>query len=169
MANEDLAEWGGDGWVEAETIRATIDAYSKGQIELPTVTGDTNVKYVREASQNFVTPSSSRRSLDDFERPYTKSTIAEFLHWARTNSHGRLQPDPKCEVAFAAIDTQATKITLRVSVVRLPSRRRRRPEAAGAQAAGGRHFPLLPASRRPSGRRLSSPPFPRQSIREKIS
>ena len=67
MARENMEEWGTSAWVELETIRATIDAYGKGLIELPKVPKTTRLN--------------DRLGSDD--HPYTRSTVAEFLGWTK--------------------------------------------------------------------------------------
>lgn len=87
MANENMAEWGSDGWVEVETIRATIDAADRGLIKLPEV-GDRGPR--QKTAQNSV--------------QFCRATIARFLGWTRRAQGARIQPDFKCEVAFDAIE-----------------------------------------------------------------
>lgn len=91
MARENLEEWGTSAYIEAETLEATIEAYGKGEIELPEVPAKTNVQHIRYA------PASKR------EHPYTKATVAEFLGWTRKHKDA-IGPNQMCEVAFAMLD-----------------------------------------------------------------
>jgi hypothetical protein len=90
MANENMAEWGASGSVEVETIRATIEAASRGRITLPEV--DSHA------------PKPRRLSNDSLTVRYTMASIATFLGWTDRTSHGTLQPNFRCKVAFAAVD-----------------------------------------------------------------
>jgi ParB-like chromosome segregation protein Spo0J len=90
MARENMEEWGTSAWVEIETIRATIDAFGKGEIELPLVSKNTPDK--REVGQNT-------------GLVYTMASVAYFLGWTRKHSGGTLRPNYACETAFRAIDT----------------------------------------------------------------
>lgn len=92
MANENAREWGSDGWVTVETIRATLDAYGKGLIELPAVPKDTRKDLIRYVSQN------------SDSRSYTKGIVAQFLGWTRSQRGETVRPNNDCDVAFAAID-----------------------------------------------------------------
>ena len=91
MANENMEEWGTSAWVELETLRAVIEAYGRGEIELPKVPRDTPKQHVR------------RLPHATGERSYTISTVAAFLGWTRRHKSD-LQPNYACETAFKAID-----------------------------------------------------------------
>jgi hypothetical protein len=97
MANENMEEWGALGWVELETIRATIEAFAKGLIKLPEVPKNSpNVREVSEGSRLL---------------KYTKATVAEFLGWTSKNNGGKtLRPNNACEVSFMAIDAIDEKL-----------------------------------------------------------
>ena len=88
MASENMEEWGALGWVELETIRATIEAADKGLITLPDV-GERGPR--RKTSQNAVT--------------FSRGAVAQFLGWTRkANGDRNPQPNFACEVAFKALD-----------------------------------------------------------------
>lgn len=91
MARENMEEWGTSAWVELETIRATIEAYGEGKIELPAVPSKTPKTQVRHVH------------LGSDAHPYTKTNIAEFLGWTKKNRDGDT-PNFACETAFRAID-----------------------------------------------------------------
>jgi hypothetical protein len=91
MAMENLHEWSWTGWIEVETVRATIEAYGRDLINLPPVPATTrqdNIRYVAGSIQ---------------PHPYTIPMIAEFLGWT-DKKDDRVQPDDACRVAFMAID-----------------------------------------------------------------
>lgn len=93
MARENMEEWGTSAWVELETIRSVIEAYGKGEIELPAVADRTPEKHVRHVA------------MGELQHPYTKATVAEFLGWTNSRSNSdTLQPNHACETAFRAID-----------------------------------------------------------------
>jgi hypothetical protein len=94
------AEWGSSPWVELETVRATIEAYSKGEIKLPPERPGTRDSY-RKKTDDDQTSSDVCQATDT--RHYTKTQIAEFLGWTRKSDRGNIPPDYKWEVAFAAI------------------------------------------------------------------
>jgi ParB-like chromosome segregation protein Spo0J len=91
MANENLAEYGATGWAELESVLAVIEAYGKGEVNLPPVPEKTNHKLIRYADHTSGL------------HPYTRLTVAKFLNWVRKKG-GAEQLDYKCEVAFDAID-----------------------------------------------------------------
>jgi ParB-like chromosome segregation protein Spo0J len=76
MARENLAEWGSNVAVEHETVRAVVQAYAEGRIELPA--SDESAKRLRYAP-SFVAglkPDQGR-----VLKPYTIQTVADFLGW----------------------------------------------------------------------------------------
>ncbi len=89
MAKENMEEWGTSAWVELETVRSVIQAYSKGEIVLPKV--PKNAPERREVGQGS-------------GLVYTRATVAEFLGWTRKHENNGLRPDFKCEGAFKALD-----------------------------------------------------------------
>lgn len=91
MARENMEEWGTSAWVELETIRSVIDAYGRGEIELPKVPKNTDTKVIRQAGQATV------------PLPYTQATVAEFLGWTRKSGKDT-RPNYACEQAFRALD-----------------------------------------------------------------
>jgi flagellar biosynthesis GTPase FlhF len=88
MAKENMEEWGTSAWVELETVRAVIDAFGKGEIELPAVPTKTPEKHVRLASD---------------EHRYTRDSVATFLGWTKKDNNG-VRPNAACESAFDALD-----------------------------------------------------------------
>lgn len=91
MARENSQEYGSSAWVEMETLRAVIDAYGKGEIELPAVPEKTNKSQIRYAGQSPV------------PHEYTTFAVAEFIGWVRKKDDGH-RPNHACEVAFKAMD-----------------------------------------------------------------
>jgi hypothetical protein len=97
MAMENLAEWRWTGYIEVETVRAAIDAYEAGLIELPPVPEKTRKGLIRPHRDD-------PESIPD--HPYTMKTVAEFLGWTNRNKAG-FEPNDACVVAFMAIDALA--------------------------------------------------------------
>jgi hypothetical protein len=98
MANENLAEWGSNGWTEVETVRAVIDAHARGLISLPPAPAKTKTAALRYVPR------------DSLDHPYTKASVATFLGWTDKGSHGTLQPNDRCNVAIDAIDAIDEKL-----------------------------------------------------------
>ena len=71
MAHENMKEWGASADVETETIRAIVQGYADGRIELPELPN--NVNKVRYA------PSEGSPTSENL--PYTAETLAAFLGW----------------------------------------------------------------------------------------
>lgn len=82
MARENMEEWGTSAAVEHETIRATVEAYSKDKITLPPVNPNTPKSQIKYAP-SFVPGEPLPRGGEG--HPYTAQTLAEFIGW--------LQPD----------------------------------------------------------------------------
>ena len=73
-ASENMEEWGSSAWVELETIRSTIEAFARGEIDLPEVPKNTPKNLVREVR------------LGSDLVPYTKAMIADCLKWTKKNN-----------------------------------------------------------------------------------
>jgi hypothetical protein len=76
MARENMEEWGTSAAVEHETVRAVVEAYSEGRIELP-APGRTTHAQLRYAPSFAAGDALVARR----EHPYTGQTLAEFLGW----------------------------------------------------------------------------------------
>lgn len=97
MARENMEEWGHAAWVELETVRATVEAYAEGRIELDDPRGPGVKKsYLRWA------PSFTKGELRDSSHaaPYTATTIADFLGWLEPSG----QPQTKIKYALGALE-----------------------------------------------------------------
>src|SRR5262252_1711227 len=79
MARENMEEWGTSAMVEQETVRAVVEAYADGLIELPKLARSAHAAGLRYAP-SFVP---ERRSTDNGDRPYTVIQIAQFLGWLK--------------------------------------------------------------------------------------
>jgi hypothetical protein len=94
IAHENMEEWGAHGWVEMETVRATLDAAAKGLITLPEVPKKTKACYIKELHLS--------------QAPgvllYTRSTVAEFIGWTRKNNEDGHRPTRGCDIAFRALE-----------------------------------------------------------------
>ena len=85
MARENMEEWGTSAWVEHETVRAVVEAYAQGLIDLPHPSPSTPKRSIRHAP-SFT---SGGVPLPAGERPYTADILASFLGW--TQSNGKAQ------------------------------------------------------------------------------
>jgi hypothetical protein len=90
MARENMQEWGTSAGIELETIRAVIDAFGKGEIDLLPVPKKTPADAIRHVGGNS-------------SKTYTKTTVARFLGWVDKRGNGD-RPNEACDVAFAALD-----------------------------------------------------------------
>lgn len=93
MGRENLEEWGSSAWIELETVRSAIEAYGRGEIELPPVPKKTREDRIRHVSKPPLK-----------HHPYTKATVAKFLGWTNRTTGGTVQPNFACEIAFRALD-----------------------------------------------------------------
>lgn len=75
MARENMQEWGSSVSVEHETIRAVVEAYAQGQINLTKPSSKSNSSHLRNA------PSFIPCSPSEGEHAYSAQTVAEFLGW----------------------------------------------------------------------------------------
>lgn len=82
MARENMEEWGTSFSIVLDTIRVTVEAFATGKVEFKSVSDDTGKKHIRGAP-SFLTG----RSGGPPERPYTASTIGDFLGWLDTDGH----------------------------------------------------------------------------------
>ena len=88
-----IGEWGTSAVVEHETIRATVEAYAAGKIQLETPGKKTpHMRYAPSFIDGDVLPHAG-------EHPYTASTIAKFLGWTKSNG----DPQNKVHVALTAL------------------------------------------------------------------
>jgi len=77
MARENSEEWGADESVHHETVRATIEAYATGKIDLPTSRAAESGGRLRYAP-SFVVGDRSRET----DRPYSAASLGNFLGWS---------------------------------------------------------------------------------------
>lgn len=94
MARENMQEWGSSVTVEHETVRATVEAYANGQINLnkpPAATPGTSLRYA---------PSFIPRHASDQRHPYTAWSVAEFLGWLTPGG----QPTERVRDALDALE-----------------------------------------------------------------
>lgn len=91
MARENSEEWGADSSIDQETVRAVVEAYAAGRIELPAVPDTTPSNRIRYA------PHFGPGVVDaHLQHPYTAHTIGAFLGrgWQTSNcnkAHQTLQ------------------------------------------------------------------------------
>jgi hypothetical protein len=74
MANENMEEWGASAIIEQETVRAIVQAYAEGKIELVKPSNKAN-KDVRYAPSFLVVSHQTTKK----DKPYTAETVARFL------------------------------------------------------------------------------------------
>jgi ParB-like nuclease domain len=87
MADENREEFKGDHLVQTETVAATIEAYVRGEIELPPISPYTNKAQVYAPCAG---------------RAYSLGTVAKFLGWIQSDGHGGVRATDACQVAFNA-------------------------------------------------------------------
>ena len=74
MANENMSEWGTSAIVEQETVRAVVEAFAAGEIELPALgTGKGSSTNLRHAPH--FSPGGTG------QKPYNALIVARFLGW----------------------------------------------------------------------------------------
>jgi len=97
MARENMEEWETNAGVIQETIRAVVEAFGEGLIDLPTVdmTKDVNKAVIRYAP-SFVPGEPGRAARP---RPYTVQTVADFIGWIQPNG----RPQEKVHAAVNAL------------------------------------------------------------------
>jgi hypothetical protein len=151
MDVENMQEWGASGWVEMETIRASVEAYGRG----------------------LIASGGARRGIrgTDPQSPgdhrYTRLTVAEFLGWTREHN----QP-VVAGPASGAVPEPGPGPAAVGAVVRNPGRggggwrTRRRPRAPMSRPAGwggrrrrGREAPERPPSVPPGVVHVPGPHF----------
>ncbi len=96
MARENLEEWGTSASVEQETIRAVVEAYAKGQVQLPKVGSETS-----RASIRYAPSFAAGEDVDPGRRqhPYTADTLARFIGWIEPSG----RPQGKVLSALTAV------------------------------------------------------------------
>lgn len=77
MANENMDEWGSQADVEQETIRAIIEGFAEGLIDLPGIAKTRNQTELRYAPHFRLGPTKGA----DRSHPYTTAMLCEFLGW----------------------------------------------------------------------------------------
>jgi hypothetical protein len=76
MARENMEEWGTSAAVEQETVRAVVEAYAAGKIDLELP--DPKARGLRYAP-SFCALSADRSA----DKPYSPQTVAKFLGWLK--------------------------------------------------------------------------------------
>ena len=82
MARENMEEWGSSAVIEHETIKAVVQAYADGKIELPAVEPKARDNQIRYA------PSFKMGCAPDagVHRKYTAESVGKYLGWMRKDS-----------------------------------------------------------------------------------
>lgn len=94
MARENMEEWGTSAPVEHETVRAVVEAYAEGRIELSRPGPKTGEQHIRYAPA-FEPGAGLARG----DYPYTAQTLADFLGWVKPSG----DPQQKVYNALAAL------------------------------------------------------------------
>ncbi len=99
MADENANEYGTSAEVEQETIRAVVEAYADGKIELPKPQQmDGGLSSIRNAP-SFLRASKRFNNLKSLPKPYNATSIAKFLGWMCGK-----QVSPRVRNALAALE-----------------------------------------------------------------
>lgn len=102
MAHENMDEWRHGVATVHEAVRATVLGYADGRVELPPVSEKTPRKDLRYAP-SFVAGDEPQGDVGGQSaniRPYTASTMAEFLGWVMPNG----RPQDRVKDALAALE-----------------------------------------------------------------
>jgi hypothetical protein len=101
MSNENLSEYGGNGWVEVETIRTILEAAEKGVITIPVVRERGRGRPKKDGPE----PGSSahKENVPD-SGTFSRERVAMFLGWTRKHREDCLQPNTRLEIAFDAVE-----------------------------------------------------------------
>lgn len=92
MANENMEEWHHNAAIEHETIRAVVEAFAEGKIELKTMAALGPSK--ARIAPLYATIPVAGRDRQDTRKWYSTKTVSEFLDWERT----------KVELSLAALE-----------------------------------------------------------------
>ena len=81
MAHENMEEWGHSAIIEQETVRAIVEGYAEGKIQLPMTKHKDGRGSITLRYAPFFAPPRGEAKTD---KPYTAATLAEFLGWNHT-------------------------------------------------------------------------------------
>ncbi len=98
MARENMEEWGTVATIEHETVRAVIDAYADGKIELPAIGAKTRGSAICDAPSVVADDRPGKA-----HHAYTRLSVALFLGWTK-KAGDRLKPNYACTQSFAALE-----------------------------------------------------------------
>jgi hypothetical protein len=124
MADENMAEFGTNAGVERETIRAVVQAYADGKIQLERPGDKVPLKSVRSAP-SFRPGGHVVKDLNDIAKPYTAWSVARFLGWMSGD-----QPSPRVRNALDVLEAEEARLVTKQNLEGLTS------DQAGAVAAG---------------------------------
>ena len=94
MARENMEEWGSSAAIEHETVRAVVEAYGAGKIQLDAPSSKVN-RGLRFAP-SFISDVGPR---DGADQPYTALAVAQFLGWVQPNG----EPQKKVMYSLSAL------------------------------------------------------------------
>ena len=92
-------EWGTSAWVGQETIRAVVEAYGEGKIELLPPNPNASAHHIRYAP-SFCT---GNRPAPGPDTPYTALSVSQFLGWTYSDKNGGTYAQDKVTHALAAL------------------------------------------------------------------
>jgi len=93
MAHENMNEWEHNSLVEQETVRAVVEAFAEGKIELPPTSVRPGKAGAFRLAPLFTVRKDTKNISARAEMIYTTATLAEFLGWK----------DWKVEASLAAL------------------------------------------------------------------
>jgi len=99
MAQENMQEWESDAAVIHETVRAVVEAYGKGLIELRPVSARSEKAIIRYAP-SFIPGGTGP---DSARFAYTGQTVGEFLGWLRGAGGGEKRADDRIQSSLVAL------------------------------------------------------------------
>lgn len=89
MARENMEEWGSSAMIEMETVRAVVEAFAAGRIQLEEPHGKDISKGKARIAPNFKPIREDFSTSENIQKYYTTGTVARFLGW--TDKNGRAQ------------------------------------------------------------------------------
>ena len=86
MARENMEDWGALFSVVLDTISVAVKAFAEKKVEFDPVPNDTRKTYIRNAPSFLM----DGRAPALGSRPYTATTLGEFLGWLKNDGAGKI-------------------------------------------------------------------------------